>query len=255
MENFKKTRSNEIFDTSNAENQRNDRLKELHLGLMPEFGESWNGHSLVTLNRQSLSRILYYDHLYKQLLGVPGVICEFGVQWGATLSLLSSLRGTYEPYNHSRKIIGFDTFEGFVNVDHNIDGEHVNDGDYHVQTNYEETLDEILSLQEANCPIPHIKKFELVKGDASKSVIQWLEQNPQTIIGMAIFDMDIYKPTRDVLEAIIPYLTKGSVLVFDELNCAAFPGETQAVREVLGLNNIKLQHFAHQPMCAWAIFE
>ena len=35
---------------------------------------------------------------------------EFGVEWGSTLSLLIKLRSIHEPYNYSRKIIGFDTF-------------------------------------------------------------------------------------------------------------------------------------------------
>ena len=39
---------------------------------------------------------------------------------------------------------------------------------------------------------------------------------------MAIFDMDIYKPTKDALNAIKSRFTKGSVLVFDELNCKEF---------------------------------
>ena len=38
---------------------------------------------------------------------------EFGVRWGQNLITLNNLRGIYEPFNHSRKIIGFDTFEGF----------------------------------------------------------------------------------------------------------------------------------------------
>ncbi len=71
---------------------------------------------------------------------------------------------------------------------------------------------------------------------------------------MAIFDMDIYKPTRDALNMIQPRLTKGSMLVFDELNCPFFPGETQAVSEVLGLNNLRLQRFPNQPYCAFAEF-
>ena len=40
---------------------------------------------------------------------------EFGVEWGSTLSLLIKLRSIHEPYNYSRKIIGFDTFSGFTN--------------------------------------------------------------------------------------------------------------------------------------------
>lgn len=66
-------------------------------------------------NRQVLSRLLYFNDLYKLLINTPGVICEFGVQFGATLSLLSNLRGIYEPFNYTRKIIGFDTFSGFTN--------------------------------------------------------------------------------------------------------------------------------------------
>ena len=67
---------------------------------------------------------------------------------------------------------------------------------------------------------------------------------------MAIFDMDIYKPTKDALEAIKPKLTKGSVLVFDELNCPQFPGEMQALHEVFGIGNLKLQNYGHQPNSA-----
>ena len=71
---------------------------------------------------------------------------------------------------------------------------------------------------------------------------------------MVIFDMDIYQPTKDALESILPRLTKGSILVFDELNCRQFPGETQALQDVLSLNKLKLQHDAHQPNCAWAVW-
>ena len=66
--------------------------------------------------------------------------------------------------------------------------------------------------------------------------------------------MDLYKPTKNVLELILPRLTKGSLLVFDELNSETFPGETRAVIEVLGLNNLRLRRNPNQPICAWAVF-
>jgi hypothetical protein len=66
--------------------------------------------------------------------------------------------------------------------------------------------------------------------------------------------MDIYRPTKAALEMILPRLTKGSMLVFDELNCEFFPGETQALAEVLGLGNLRLERFPHQPFCAFAEF-
>jgi len=231
-----------------------NRLREFQKEHIDVFGPHWNNHSLVSIQRQTLSRVLYYDNLYRKIVGIPGVICEFGVQWGATLAQLIALRGIHEPYNYSRHIFGFDTFEGFVNTSKEKDGTHLSDGDYRVYRDYEQRLDDVLSLHEAVCPIPQMKKFSLIKGDASVTTPKWVADNPHAIVAMAIFDMDIYKPTRDALEAIIPRLTKGSVLVFDELNCRSFPGETEALRDVLGTNKIRLQHFAHQPMAAWAVW-
>ena len=229
------------------------RLREFSQTLMPQFGTNWAVHSMVGVNRMAISRVIYYHELYKKIIDVPGVICEFGVHWGATMSLLQSFRGMYEPYNVSRKIVGFDTFEGFATVDAK-DGDNSAIGDYQSATGHEKTLEEILDLHESLSPVSHIRKFELVKGDASVTIDTWLEQNPHAIVSMAIFDMDVYKPTRDVLEKIIPRLTKGSVLIFDEINCDFYPGETMALQEVLGLNNISLRRFPHQSYCAWAVY-
>ena len=102
---------------------------------MAHLDENWNQHSLVTLRRLSLSRVLYLDWIYKKLIGKPGVICEFGVQWGGVISTLSNLRGIYEPYNHQRKIYGFDTFEGFVDVGEQ-DGITHKKGDYSTKPGY-----------------------------------------------------------------------------------------------------------------------
>lgn len=243
----------ELTQRSNAEQVYQLQLLEIAQTLLPQYGHQWNIHNLVTLKRQSLSRILYYSDLYQKILDIPGVICEFGVQWGATLTQLINLRGMYEPFNLSRKVFGFDTFSGFPVMDEK-DGNICKVGDYSTAENYEETLEKILAIHESFSPLPHIKKFELIKGDASLTIDPWLKNNPHAIVSMAIFDMDIYKPTKDVLEKIIPRLTKGSLLVFDELNCQHFPGETMAVNEVLGLNNIALRRHPHQPYCSWAVF-
>ncbi len=245
----------EFTQRSASEADNDERLRAMARARTADnsFGAQWNHHSTVYMKRQVLSRILYQDHLYQRIINVPGVICEFGVHWGATMTALTNLRGIYEPYNHSRKIFGFDTFSGFTGVNE-ADGGFSNDGDYATSSGYAEELATVLSLHESFSPIPQIKKFDLIKGDVTQTLPQWLKENPYAIIAMAIFDMDIYKPTRDALEMILPRLTKGSMLVFDELSCPHFPGETQAVLEVLGLNNIRLERFPHQPFCAFAEF-
>jgi hypothetical protein len=247
--------SGELTMRSNTEQTNVQRLFEIQKEILPCLGTGpqWNMHQTVFLRRQSLSRLIYYYELYQKIIDVPGVICEFGVQWGSSLATLINLRGMFEPYNHSRFIYGFDTFEGFSQIDEK-DGGFSAKGDYSTTDHYYEMLEEILHLQESFSPISHMKKFELIRGDASETFNEWLDRNPHAIVSMAILDMDVYRPTRDVLSKIIPRLTKGSLLVFDEVNCRHFPGETEAVAEVIGLNNLKLRRFPHQPYCAWAVF-
>lgn len=206
-------------------------------------------------NRQSLSRILFMNELYQKIININGVVMEFGVRWGQNLSLFTSFRGMYEPYNYTRKIIGFDTFEGFPSI-HDNDGnkEFLKEGAYGVSENYEKYLESILNYHENESPISHKKKFELIKGDATVTIFDYLEKNPQTIISFAYFDFDLYEPTKKCLEAILPRLTKGSIIAFDELNDPNFPGETIAFQEVLGVNNYKIVRSPLNPLISYIEF-
>lgn len=228
-------------------------LKSISISLIEDTGPNWHRHSLAALKVEALARILHYNNLYQKILDVPGVICEFGVQWGATLSEMINLRNIYEPYNSSRTVFGFDTFEGFRNI-HEKDGRFFAIGDYSSKENYEEELEHILSLHESFSAQPDLRRFSLVKGDACQTIDTWLEQNPHAIIAMAIFDMDLYEPTQVVLRKILPRLTKGSVLVFDELNCPHFPGETRGLDDAIGLRNLRLRRTSLQPYASWAIY-
>jgi hypothetical protein len=70
------------------------------------------------------------------------------VLWGNNLALFESLRGMYELYNFGRKIVGFDTFEGFPNV-HEKDGnnEIIKKGAYATTRGYDEYLEKITAVR------------------------------------------------------------------------------------------------------------
>jgi hypothetical protein len=202
----------------------------------------------VYLTSKNLSRILFFYEIYKKIIHNHGIIMEFGVRWGQTLSIMSALRGNLEPFNRHRKIVGFDTFEGFQGIS-DKDGEKCKcvNGSFSVSDNYFEYLNEILMMQEQLNPLSHLKRYELVKGNAMETIPAYFKQHPETIVSLAIFDFDIYNPTKVALEAVKPHLCKGSILIFDELCDDYFPGETLAVQDILGLNNIRVQRF---PMSA-----
>jgi hypothetical protein len=206
------------------------------------------------LTRQTLSRINFIQQLYRMILPVHGVVMEFGVRWGQNMALFSTLRGIHEPFNYNRRIVGFDTFEGFPSVT-DEDGAAVKAGDYGVSPGWREDLEEILAIHEANAPIAHKRKHELVQGDATQTVTAYLAQHPETVIALAYFDFDIYKPTKVCLEAILPYVTKGTVIAFDELNCPEFPGESLALREVLGMSRYAIRRDPSSPLTSFLVVE
>lgn len=231
-----------VTKTIASESEKNNRLR---------FFETYNDNPIpheeqlanigLFLKRQELSKILFLDEIYRHIINVHGVIVEFGVRWGANLITLNNLRGIYEPYNYSRKIIGFDTFSGFP-VLNSKDGKHevIKKGSFSVSENYEKYLLELFSYHQSESPLNHINKNFLYKGDASKTFEQYLKEHPETIIAFAYFDFDIYEPTKKCLKLLLPHMPKGAVIGFDELTDPNFPGETVALKEVMDLRKCRL---------------
>lgn len=202
-------------------------------------------HLLVNLGlyqRSSVvAKFLYLNELYQHVVKVPGAIMEFGVWWGQSMIQFENLRAVYEPYNHNRKIIGFDTFTGYpVPADNDGKSDLVKEGQYAVTEDYLSHLETLLDYHGTENTMSHVKKYELVKGDASTTIHSYLKKHPETIIALAFLDMQLYEPTKAVLESIQPYLVKGSVIAMDEINCPDFPGETVAFREAIGLSKYRV---------------
>ena len=238
----------EINTVTFSTDQEKERRKDF-VGLVkccPIPDEELLDNMGLFLNSKTLSRIKFIDFLYQKIVEIPGVIMEFGTRWGQNSALFSSLRGIYEPYNRTRKIVAFDTFEGFPGVSPE-DGlcESITPGGYKVTENYAAYLDQVLGFHEKENPLAHIKKYALVQGDATLTLPRYLEENPETIISLAYFDFDLYEPTKRCLQLIRDRLVKGSIVGFDELNEHETPGETLAVMEVLGLNNLELRRLSY----------
>lgn len=209
------------------------------------------------LSSKNLARILYINHLYNQIIDIQGCVFDFGTRWGQNMSIFSALRGIYEPFNRHRRVIGFDTFMGFPDIGSNDAKNHeiMKPGGFATTENYVEYLNKIMEFQEKDNPVSHIKKFDIRPGDAVVEIDKFFAEYPETIIALAYFDFDIYEPTKKCLEAIKSHIIKGSVLAFDELNDHDCPGETAALREVFGLNNIRLRSYRHTSRTSYFVVE
>jgi len=248
----KNTRGELVGERTEAQMHNDIEFKKLALELIEDSGENWSIHSMAVMKRNAISRILYLNELYERILNVPGVICEFGVHWGASFATLLNLRNIHEPYNVERYMYGFDTFEGFPEVSHQDGAAEV--GDYASIHGHEKQLREILSYHESISAFQDRKMFELIKGDAVHSVDVWLNENPGASIALAHFDMDLYAPTKSVLEKILPRFTRNSILVFDEFSQQKFPGEVMALQEVIDLMDVNVTRSKYQAHCAIVTF-
>jgi hypothetical protein len=177
----------------------------------------------------SLKRLLYLNELYRQILPVHGVVMQFGVRWGRDLAAFDAFRTIYEPFNISRLVIGFDTFEGFPSVDPK-DGSHkmMVEGGLSLTENYVEELGGLLEARRGLDPLPHLKRCALVQGDVTETLPAYLRDHPETLIALVHLDLDLYAPTKACLEAIEPYLTRSNIVAFDALASGLAPGETEA---------------------------
>ena len=202
-----------------------------------------------------LAKVLYIDELYRKIVNLPGSIFEFGAWYGSNLVLFENLRAIYDPYNYTRKVVGFDTFEGYANLSRN-DGNSdlVKQNQYSVPNNYIEHLEKNLKYHQKENSLPHKNKVELVRGEASQTIVQYLTDNPHTMISLAYFDMQLYEPTKECLKAIKPYLIKGAIIALDEINNDDFPGETIAFREVFGLDNFEIYKSVYLPDRSYMIY-
>ncbi len=252
-----KTQKHDAFVLSNADEKQCGEMFTRLLKESPVPADELLPNLGLYLTSKTLSRVLFFQHIYQQILNVHGVAMEFGVRWGQTLSLLSAMRGIYEPFNRHRKLIGFDTFAGFRGFSAEQDGDKCKsaDGSFSVTEGYEGYLSDILTIQEKLNPMSHLQRYELVKGDATETIPAYFKAHPEAVVSLAILDFDIYKPTKVALEHLKDRMPKGSVLVFDELSDEYFPGETVAVQEVFGIRNLRVQRLPITARISYAVIE
>ena len=209
------------------------------------------------VRRQDIARFLAKYELFQLSLSANGSVIECGVFAGGGLMSWAHFSAILEPYNHTRRVIGFDTFTGFPDV-HEKDihpgmSEHLHKGAFCTTDSIVSEIKHLADLHDRNRPLGHVPKIELVVGDACTTIPKYVAEHMHLLISLLYLDFDIYAPTKIALEQLYPRVVKGGVVAFDELNCAEFPGETVALLETVGLEEVKLRRFAFDPYISYFI--
>ena len=203
--------------------------------------------------RKTVTRFITLYELFKLALPVKGSVVECGVFRGFGLMTWAHLSAVLEPANLTRRIYGFDSFAGFPSVDVNdanrqrtaVPGELASDS-------YDE-LQRLITIYDSDRFLGHIEKVHLIKGDVVDTIPKFVEENGQLVISLLFMDLDLYGPTKAVLEHLLPRMPRGAVLAFDQLDNPIWPGETRAVLDTVGMNNCAFRRFEWDPYVAYTI--
>ncbi len=207
---------------------------------------------MVYADRQLVTTILTRLDLFRKIIELQGSIVECGVHRGNSLMLYYHLSNIFEPFGFNRKIIGFDTFEGFDSISEK-DDPRITSQDFS-DTSFSD-LQTWIDLHDTNRSVSHINKVELVVGNAVETIPIYVRENPHLIIAMLYLDFDLYEPTKVALENFLPLVPKGGIVAFDEVNSKKWSGETIALKEVLIINNLALKKFYYDPWVSYYIVE
>ena len=149
------------------------------LEIIPQSQKIYNGFNdfMLSSDVKVFGKMLARTLLFNKVKNIPGDIVEFGVFKGTGLMTFLKLKRYLCP-NTVKKVVGFDFFE----------------------------TDGLLKPYE----------FDLIKGDASQMAQEYVKSRPGLKISLLYLDLDLAKPTYDVLCAMWNKVSQGGVVVFDE---------------------------------------
>lgn len=210
-----------IFGMMNAY-PASDEEKERSLGLF--------------LRGSLLARIFAIADLYRQVVDIPGAVLDIGTWRGQTAVVCENLRAIFEPLHFNRRIVCFDTFEGYAGFSGKDKATDLHrDGSYAVGgADYAEFLRQLLALHEQSNAMGHNHgKHKVVKGDCRETIPQFFAGNPNEFVALAFFDVNSYDPTQKSFEQVWSRLVPGGIAAFWQLTRNTIPAEGRVYAEAI----------------------
>jgi len=208
--------------------------------MIAEFDKKWEYEIgfYLTCEKERIGKFLNQLEIYKQILNVPGDIMEFGVYKGSSFMRLLAFRDLLEK-GANRKLVGFDAFGRFPK---NLQLE----SDLEFVQRFENEGGDGMTKSELEGHLVNKKasNFELIEGDIMQTLPMYIDDNPELKLSLIHIDVDVYEPSKLILELLWENLESGGVLMLDDYGTVA--GETKAVDEFFNgkaqVNNLPYYH-------------
>ena len=160
------------------------------------------------------SKLISRIDIFKKVINIPGDILDCGVFKGSSFFTFAKLLSIYSP-NSIKKVIGFDLFNTTIfnsNNVTNVENDSVNDFLKFAGKNddYYSIIKDVLSSNIL------LRNNEIIKGDISKTIKVFFEENPGCRISLLHLDLDKAEPTKIVLDECWDKISKGGIILCDE---------------------------------------
>lgn len=175
-----------------------------------------------------LARILAVGHIYQKIVDIPGIIFDIGTWRGQTAVLCENFRAIYEPLHFNRRIVCFDTFEGYAGFSEKDRSTALHqEGTYSVGgVTYADYLAHLLQVHErANAMGHNHGKHTVVAGDCRATIPAFFEEQPNEILSLVFFDVNALAPTREALQHVWKRLAPGGIAAFWQLTRSGMHAE------------------------------
>ncbi len=211
------------------------------LGFDPKNKWDYENGFYLTSDCTRMGKMLAHYELYKSITHLPGDVLEFGVYKGCSLIRFAQYREALEA-TCSRRIIGFDAFGQFpvVPSDSNFDKSFISQFEKQSGNGISKTeLEQVFSYKK-------LHNIELIEGDILDTLAEYLSSNPALKIALLHIDVDVYRPTKYILEKLFERVVKGGLIILDDYG--KVEGETRAVDEFFkGEASIEKLAISHIP--------
>jgi len=217
---------------------------------LPDFAKTYDYENCFywTCDNQRIGKLLAHYELYKIVQNLNGAIVECGVFKGASLIRFAVFRNLFES-PVSKKIIAFDSFAEFPHT--NFEPEVKMRADF-----VEECGEQSISTEQLHKVLKYKscdKNVELIAGDITKTIPDYIEKNPELSISVLNLDVDLYEPSVTILEHFYPRLQKGGLLMLDDYGI--YPGETKAVDDYFKDKEVNIKKFPYSKTPSYLIKE
>ena len=192
------------------------------------FSNIWDIENIFYL-KSDISRIfkiICHYEIFRLTKNVPGEIIECGVFKGNSFVRFLSFRNLIKIKN--KKAFGFDVFGNFPKQKIKEDNIFAQNHDKLIGKGYP------INIIKNSLDKKKIKNFKLIKGNIIKTLPIFLKKKKELQISFLHLDLDVYEPTKFVLQNLYSKVSKNGVILIDDYG--QVKGATKATNEFLKKN-------------------